>query len=101
MLLTSMPDPKQANTVKNSKTNGVRQKNQPFLKNMNIPSGLNDIQPRSTQVCNCGEIVFDTNGRWNKIICTYKFIPGKLMWKVQTGERAKFWCTLLVFTRSN
>ena len=23
------------------------------------------------------------------------------MWKVQTGERASFWCTLLVFTRAD
>ena len=36
--------------------------NQLFLKQMNITSNLNYIQPISTQVWNCDEIGFDTNG---------------------------------------
>ena len=60
--------------------------NQPFLKNMNIPSDLNDIQPRATQVWNCDKIGFDTNGRWNKVICTYNLFQGERIWKVKTGE---------------
>ena len=72
--------------------------NQPFMQNMNIPSDLNDIQPRSTQVWNCDEIGFDPYGRRNKVVFTCKFFQGKLMLKVKTGERAPFWCTLLVFT---
>ena len=44
-------------------THGIRQKNQPLLQNMNIPSDLNTIQPRATQVWNCDEIGFSTNGR--------------------------------------
>ena len=32
-------------------------------------------------------------------MCTYKYFQGEIMWKVQTGERALLWCTLLVFNR--
>ena len=60
--------------------------NKPFLKKMIIPSDLNDIQPRATQVWNCDEIGFDPNVRCNKGICTYKFFQGEGMWKVKTGE---------------
>ena len=35
---------------------------------MNIPSGLNNIQPRSTQVWNCDKIGFDSNGIISKEI---------------------------------
>ena len=66
---------------------------------MIIPSDLNDTQPRATQVRNYDEIKFDPNIRWIKVICTYKLFQGELMWKVQTGEQAPFWCTLLLFTR--
>ena len=44
-----------------------------YCKKMIIPSYLNDIQPRSTQVWNCDEVGFDPNGIWSKVICTYKF----------------------------
>ena len=44
----------------------------PFLQKMIIPSDLNDIQPRDTQIWNCDEIGFDTNVRCNKVICNYK-----------------------------
>ena len=53
---------------------------------MNIPSELNDIQPRATQLWNCDEYGFDTNGKLNMLVCTYKLFPGEIMWKVQTGE---------------
>ena len=68
---------------------------------MIIPSDINDIQPRSTYVWNCHEVGFDPNGGWHKVICTYKFFQGGRMWKVQTGERAPCWCTLLVFTQAD
>ena len=68
---------------------------------MIIPSDLNDIQPRATQVWNCDEVGFDPNGRWSKVICTYKFFQGEQKWKVKTGERSSFWCTLLVFTQAD
>ena len=55
---------------------------------MHPPYELNDTQPISTQICNCDNTGFDPNGKWNKVICTYNLPPGKLMWKVQIGERA-------------
>ena len=34
--------------------------------------------------------------------CVYlQVLQGERMWKVQTGERAPFWCALLVFTRAD
>ena len=68
---------------------------------MIVPSDLNEIQPRGTQVWNCDEVGFDPNGRWNKVICTSKFFQGERMWKMQNEERAPLWCTLLVFTRGD
>ena len=67
---------------------------------MNILSDLNDIQPRVTQVWSFDDIGFDPNGRCNKFICNYKLFQAEKMWKVQTGERAPFWCMLLVFTQA-
>ena len=75
--------------------------NQPFLQNMNNPSYLNGIQPRYTQVWNCDIIVFNNNGRCNKVICTYKFYQGELMWKVQSGYLALLWFMLLVFNQAD
>ena len=54
---------------------------------MNIPYELADIQLRSTQVQNCDQFGFDTNGRWNKVIYTYKLFQGERIWKVKTGEQ--------------
>ena len=71
--------------------------NQPILQKTIIPYDLNDIQPRATQVCNCDKVRFDPNGRWRKVIFTYKLFQGEQTWKVQPGERAPFWCNLLVF----
>ena len=60
MVLISMSEHEEANKVteelKDSCDND--ENNQPFLQKMTIPSDLNDIQPRSTQVCNCDEIGF-------------------------------------------
>ena len=68
---------------------------------MIIPSDLNNIQPKTTQVWNYDEYGFDTNERWSKVICTYKFFQGEQMLKFKTGELALFWCTLLVFNRAD
>ena len=65
-----------------------------------VPPDFHQIQPRATQVWNCGEIGLDPNGKWRKAVCTYTYFQGEIMWKVQTGERAPFLCTLLVFTRA-
>ena len=103
MVLTSIPEHEEANKF-NEELKDSRDKddnNQPILQKIIIPYDLNYIQPRSTQVWNCNEVGFYPNGRWRKIICTYKLFQGEQMWKVQTGEWAPFWCTLLVFTRAD
>ena len=38
-----------------------------------VPEDLEYIHPRLSQVWNCGEIVFDPNVSWIKVVCTYKF----------------------------
>ena len=68
---------------------------------MVIPKDLAEIQPRDSQVWNCDEIGLDPNGKWTKVVCTYKWCPREEMWKAQTGERAPFWVTLLLFTRAD
>ena len=67
---------------------------------MITPLDLDDIQPKPNQVYNYDEVGFDPNGIWNKFICTCKLFKGEQGWKVQTGERAPFWCMLLVFTQA-
>ena len=102
MLLTRMSEHKEANKVnkyrKDSHDNDDN--NQPILKKMTTPSDLNDIQPRTTQVWDCDKIGVDRNEIWSNIICTYMFFQSERMCKVQTGERAQFWCTLLFFTQA-
>ena len=66
-----------------------------------VPKDLKEIQPRLSQVWNCDEIGFDPNVSWLRVVCTYKFFTGKRMWKSQTGERAPFWCTALIFARAD
>ena len=39
-------------------------KNQPFLKNMSIPSDLGDIEPIATKLWNCDEIGLDDGQRF-------------------------------------
>ena len=68
---------------------------------MVIPKDLAEIQPRDSQTWNCDEIGLDPNGNWTKVVCTYKWCPREEMWKAQTGERAPFWVTLLLFTRAD
>ena len=34
-------------------------------------------------------------------MCTYNYFQGERMRKAKTGERAPFWCTLLVFNRAD
>ena len=73
----------------------------PLQVRMIVPPDLYHIQPRSIQVWNCDEIGLDPNGKWRKVVCTYKYFQRERMWKGQTGERTPFWCTLLVFTRAD
>ena len=41
-----------------------------------VPLNLHHIQPRDTQVWNWYEIGFDSNGKWHKIVWTYKLFQG-------------------------
>ena len=79
MLITSMSEHKEANKL-NEELEDSRDNddvNQPILQKIIIPSDINDIQPRSTQVWNCDEVGFDPNGRWIKVICIYKLFQGE------------------------
>ena len=66
-----------------------------------VPEDLKYIHPRPSQVWNHDKISFDPNGSWRKLVCTYKLFTGDKMWRTQTGERAPFWCTSLIFTRAD
>ena len=66
-----------------------------------VPDDLDDILPRADQVWNCDEIGIDPNGKWHKIVNTYKFCQVEKVWKTLDGERAPFWCTVLFFTRAD
>ena len=88
MLIAIMEENEQGKK-KNDKVEDSRDKidkNQPLLQNMNIPYDLNEIQPRATQVWNCDDIMFYPNGRWEKVVCTYKLFSGEQMWNVKNGE---------------
>ena len=93
LLLTSMSDHEDINNVSETTVNSPENHHRTIF-----PPDLHQIQPRATQVLNCDEIGFDPNGKWLKVVCTYKYFQGEITWKAQTGERAPFWCTLLVFT---
>ena len=83
------------------KSHENHQKKIPFQVRTIAPPNLHQIQPKATQVWKCDEIGFDPNSKCHKVVCTYKLFQGEIMWKGQTGEHAPFWCTLLVFTRSD
>ena len=102
MILTSMSEHEESKKVNEELEDscGKDDKNWPIFQKIIVPSDINDIQPRATQVWNWDEVGFDTNGIWSKVICTYKFFQDERMCKVQTGEWAPLWCTLIVFTQA-
>ena len=63
MLLISISEHEQAKKVNEELEDSCDNddNNQPILQKNIIPSDINDIQSRATQVCNCGEVGFDTN----------------------------------------
>ena len=101
-LLTSMSDHKYMSKVSETtvNTHENHQNEFPFQVRTIVPPDLHQIQPRATQVCNCGKIGFDPNVKWHKVVCNYNLFQGEIIWKVKTGDHAPFWCTLLLFTRS-
>ena len=102
-MLASMSDHEYINKVRKTTVNSYENNHYeyPFQIRTIVPPDLTQIQPRATKVWNCDEIGLDPNGKWHKVVCTYKYFQGERMWKVQTGERAPFYCTLLVFTRAD
>ena len=60
-----------------------------------VAKDLKEIQPCPSQVWNCDEIVFDPNGSWLKVICTYKFFTGQRIWKSQTEQYTRRGLSLL------
>ena len=66
-----------------------------------VPDDLKEIQPRPNQVWNCDEIGIDPNGKFHKIVSTFKWCNADKVWKTLDGEKAPFWCTVLFFTRAD
>ena len=66
-----------------------------------VPPDLQDIQPCPLKVWNYNEIGFDTNGNFNKMLCTYKFFTGDRIWSTPTDERYPFWSAALIFNRAD
>ena len=102
LILTSVSYQKEMNKVSETTVNShINNHNKfPFHLRMIVPPNLRQIQPRATQVRNCDEIGFDPNGKWHKVVCTYKLFQGERMRKIQTGELTPLWCTLIVLTRA-
>ena len=103
MLLTSSSDHKDINKVSETRVKSHANHQNEFNLQVRtiVPPDLNHIQPRAPQVWNCDKIGLEPNCKWRKVVCTYRNFQGKMMRKVQTGEIAPFWCTLLVFTRAD
>ena len=66
-----------------------------------VPPYLKDIQPFPSQVYNFDDILFDMNGIWCNMVCTYKLFTGERIWRRQTCERAPFWYIALIRTYNN
>ena len=60
-----------------------------------------NIMPRIDQVWNVDEIRLYPDGKWYRIVCTYKWCNVDRVWKTQEGDHAPFWFTLLFFTRAD
>ena len=83
LLLTSMSDHEDINKVMETTLNLHDN-----CRRTIFPPDLHQIQPRATQVWSCDEIGLDPNGKWRKVVCTYKYFQGGIIWKMQTGERS-------------
>ena len=66
-----------------------------------VPEDLQQVLPRASQVWNCDKIGVDPNGKWNKIVCTYKWCNVEKIWKTQEGEKAPFWVSFLFFSQAD
>ena len=77
-LLTRISDHKDMNKVNETTVNSHDNHHNEFPFNLIMidPPYFHHIQLRSTLVWNCDEIGFDPNGKWNKVVFTYKFVQG-------------------------
>ena len=75
LMLTSMSDHEDINKVSETTVNSHENYHNkyPFQLRTIAPPDLHQIQPRATQVWNCGEIGLDLNGKWRKFLSTYKY----------------------------
>ena len=71
LLLTSMSDHEDINKVSETTLNSHDNHHITI-----VTPDLHQIQPRATQVWNCDEIGFNPNGKWRKVVCTYKYFQG-------------------------
>ena len=103
MMIPSMSDHKDINKVSETTVNSHENHHNEYHFQVQTiaPPDLDQIQPRATKVWNCDEIGLEPNSKWSKVMCTYKHFQGERICKVQTGERAPLWCTLLVFTQAD
>ena len=83
-LITSVSDHKEMNKVSKTTVNlhANHQNEFTFQLRTILPTNIHQIQPRSTQVCNCDEIGFEPNGKYHKFLCAYKFFQGERIWKL-------------------
>ena len=65
---------------------------------MHIPKDLMNIMPRIDQVWNVDEIRLYPDGKWYRIVCTYKWYNVDRVLKTQEGEHELFWFTLIFLT---
>ena len=66
-----------------------------------VLSDLQDIQTRPLQVYNFDKIGFYPNGKWNKMVWTYKLFTGESLYRNHPGERERLWCIELIFACIN
>jgi hypothetical protein len=66
-----------------------------------VPDDLDDIQPRADQIWNADEIGFDPDGKWDRVVCTFKWCMSNKLWMTKTGEKAPFWVSMLYFVRAD
>ena len=82
-LLTIVSDHKYINKVSKTKLNSHKnhQKEYPFQARNIFPPDLHQIQPRDTQVWDFDEIGLEPNSKGRKVVCTYNYFQGEIMWK--------------------
>ena len=87
-----MSDHKDTNKVREKTVNSHENHRNKFTFQLRtiVPSDLNQIQPRASKVWNCDEIGFEPNGKWHRVVCTYKFFQGGEIgrWKLESAHHS-------------